>query len=545
MRRLRSNPWVVLVALCLGFFMILLDTTIVNIAIPSIIDGLHASLDQVLWVLNTYILVYAVLLITASRLGDLFGPKNLFLLGMAVFVVASAACGQARTPIELIGARTVQGIGGALLTPQTLAILTTIFPPERRGAAFGIWGAIAGVAAVAGPTLGGFLVTTLGWPWIFYVNVPIGILAFTLGTLVIPNHRPGRRHGLDLPGVLLSTAGLLGITFGLIEGQRYDWGQVWTFLSIPLILAVGMALLLLFFGVQALEQGGEPLLPFALLRERNFSLMNLVGAALNFGMLGLFLPIVIFFQSVLRLSALETGLTMAPMSVVSMCTAPLSGRLADRIGGKYILLTGLTLFAVGMGFVTWSVSPSAGRWTFLPGLLIAGLGMGCTFAPLATVAMRNIEPRLAGAASGVFNTSRQIGGVIGGAAVGAVLQNRLASALHDEAVARATQLAPAARQPFVAAFSGIAKHGLDVGAGQTGGSLRLPPGTPPALAHQLQQAALAVFQHAYVDAMRPTMVVPVGVLALAAVACLFISRRRRPVSTPRPAPSIAAGQRSS
>ncbi|HZV48658.1 MAG TPA: DHA2 family efflux MFS transporter permease subunit [Candidatus Dormibacteraeota bacterium] len=538
MRRLRGNPWVVLVALCLGFFMILLDTTIVNIAIPSIIDGLKASLDQVLWVLNAYILVYAVLLITAGRLGDLFGPKNLFLLGMAVFVAASAACGQARNPTQLILARSVQGIGGALLTPQTLAILTTIFPPERRGAAFGIWGAIAGVAAVAGPTLGGFLVTTLGWPWIFYVNVPVGIVALALGLLVIPDHRPGRRHGLDLPGVLLATAGLLALTFGLIEGQRYDWGQVWRFVSIPAILVAAAILLSLFAWVQTVEQRGEPLLPFDLFRERNFGLMNLVSAALSFGMLGLFFPLVIFFQSVLGLSALDTGLTLAPMSLVSMCVAPLSGRLADRIGGKYILLSGLTLFAAGTGLVAWTVAPDAARWAFLPGILITGLGMGCTFAPMATVAMRNVEPRLAGAASGVFNTSRQIGGVIGSAAVGAVLQNRLATSLHEQAAARAAGLPPALRAPFVAAFSNVSGHGLEVGAGQTGGNFQVPPGVPPQLAQQLRETALAVFQTGYVQAMRPTMVLSIVVLALAAAACLFIVRRRpRASAAPLPLPA--------
>src|SRR3954454_6857472 len=185
--RTRHSPWLVLTVLCLGFFMILLDTTIVNIAIPNMIDELDASLDEILWVVNAYILVYAVLLITAGRLGDLYGPKQLFMIGLVVFTIASAACGFADTPGQLIVARIAQGVGGALLTPQTLSVLTVIFPPERRGAAFGIWGAVAGVATIAGPTLGGFIVTHWGWSWIFFVNVPVGIAALVLAAIVMPN----------------------------------------------------------------------------------------------------------------------------------------------------------------------------------------------------------------------------------------------------------------------------------------------------------------------------------------------------------------------
>ena len=212
MTRARNNPWAVLLCLCLGFFMVLLDVTIVNIAIPSIIDGLKAGLDQVIWVLNAYTLTYAVLLITAGRLGDRFGQRNLFTVGLAVFVVASAACGLSQSPEQLIAARVVQAVGGALLTPQTLAILTTIFPPQRRGAAFGVWGAVAGVATIVGPTLGGVLVTYLDWRWIFYVNVPIGVVALLGSVLVIPDLRPGRAAGIEPVGVLLASAGLFGIT---------------------------------------------------------------------------------------------------------------------------------------------------------------------------------------------------------------------------------------------------------------------------------------------------------------------------------------------
>src|SRR6195256_6941086 len=193
-----KNEWLVLVFLSLGFFMILLDTTIVNIAIPAVVSGLNSSLDQILWVVNAYLLAYAVLLITAGRLGDFFGPRRLFALGLAIFTVASALCGLAQDGNQLIAARILQGIGGAILTPQTLSIITVIFPPERRGAAFGVWGAVAGVATVAGPTLGGLIVTNWDWRWMFFVNVPVGLVALAGALLVVPDIRPGRRHRLDV-----------------------------------------------------------------------------------------------------------------------------------------------------------------------------------------------------------------------------------------------------------------------------------------------------------------------------------------------------------
>lgn len=525
MSRFKNNAWAILIVLCMGFFMILLDTTIVNIAIPSIIDGLRASLAQILWVLNAYILVYAVLLITAGRLGDVYGQRKMFVSGMALFTAASAFCGLAQDPTQLIIARAIQGVGGALLTPQTLAIITTIFPPERRGAAFGVWGAVAGVAAVAGPTLGGLIVTHLGWRWIFYVNVPIGIAAVSAALAIVPDLRPGRTHSMDMPGVLLATGGLLGITYGLIEGQRYHWGTIWSFISIPLVIGLGAALLLVFLLVQRLEKD-EPLLPFALFRDHNYSLMNWVGGSLSFGMLGLFLPITIYFQSVLGLSALAAGLTIAPMSLVSVFIAPFAGRAADRLGGKWFLTAGLSLFAAGMAMIAWTAHVDSSRWDFLPGLLVAGVGMGFIFAPLAAVAMRDIQPHMAGAASGVLNTTRQLGGVMGSAAVGALLQNRLAATLHDQASHYAAQLPGSFRGRFVAGFAQAAGGGLDVGRGQTGASLRLPPGVPQQIVEQLERLAHDVFNAAFVAAMRPTLVLPIAVLVLSAVSCLAVRSRR-------------------
>ena len=450
MAKFRGNPWAVLLVVSLGFFMTLLDLTIVNIAIPNIITRLHASLDDVLWVINAYALVLAVLVITAGRLGDLIGPRVMFASGVAVFTVASAACGAAPSPGWLIGFRAVQGMGAAMLMPQTLTIITSTFPAERRGAAFGVWGAVAGVATIAGPTLGGLLVTAFDWRWIFYVNLPFGILALVLTFVIIPDLRPGRRHRIDVVGVALASAALLAICYGLVEGQKYGWGTITSFLSIPLVLGIGVALLLAFLLLQRATQDKEPLVPFALFRDRNYAVVNWVSGTLAVGMMGIFLPFTIYLQSVLGFSALKAGLTMAPASLLSMFVAPAAGRMTDRIGGKYILMAGLTLFAVGMGWAALIATPTSAWYDFLAPLIVAGVGMGGTFAPMVTTAMRNIDPRMAGAASGVLNTVRQVGMVIGTAAVGALLQNRLAASLTSEAGRRSAAL-PAAIRPATGA----------------------------------------------------------------------------------------------
>jgi EmrB/QacA subfamily drug resistance transporter len=528
--RARANPWITLLVLCLGFFMVLLDLTIVNIAIPSIIDALKAGLDQVLWVLNAYTLTYAVLLITAGRLGDRFGQRNVFAVGLALFTLASAACGLAQDPNQLIASRIIQGIGGALLTPQTLAILTQIFPAERRGAAFGVWGAVAGVATITGPVLGGALVTWVDWRWIFYVNLPVGVVTLAMALVLVPDLRPGRRAGLEVVGVLLASTALFLVTFGLIEGQRYNWSTITTWrgvtITIPEVIAAGVVVLVLFFVWDHFRK--TPLVPMSLFRDRNFAIMNWVSWALTFGMIGMFLPLTIYLQSALGFTAIKAGLTLVPMSIVSMVIAPNAGRLTDRIGGKYIVMFGLTMFAAGMTIIDARAWSNSDWVTFLPGTLVAGVGLGCTFAPLATVAMRNVRPQMAGAASGVMNTVRQLGGAMGGATVGAVLQNRLATSLHDQAVSYSSQLPPAARQPFINAFSNTASGGLEVGrqsssaAGQTLGNL------PPQAAHQVAQIAHDVFLYGFIYAMRPTLAVPILALALGAISCLGLRRRQRP-----------------
>jgi len=521
-----ANPMAVLLVLTLGTFVTLLDLTIVNVAIPSILDGLHASLDQILWVLNAYSLAYAVLLITSGRVGDIVGPRNLFVLGMGIFTAASLLSGLAQDPTQLILARATQGLGAAILAPQGMAILLSVLPPARRGIAFATFGILAGLAVVAGPSLGGVLVTHFGWRSIFFVNLPIGALTIGLAMLIIPDLRPGRRHRLDLLGVVLASAGLFAVVYGLIEGQRYNWGAVTGFVTISMIIAAGVAVLVVFLVYQARRQGSEPLLPFAVFRDRNFTIGALVLAAMGFAILGLYLPLTIYLQSVLGLSAQDAGLTIAIQPVTTMFVSGLAGFLSQKVSGKYLLMPGLLLLAAGSAYIALVAHPDSSRWAFTPGLIVSGLGMGFIWTPLFSVATRDLRPELAGVASGVINTIQELGGVIASAAVGALLQNRLAAALHDQAVQYSAQLPAAYRGPFVAGFGQAAKSGFEVGRGQSGASLSLPPGVPVSVAHTIQELAHDVFANAFVTAMRPSMALPIAIVVLAALGCLGMRAHR-------------------
>jgi EmrB/QacA subfamily drug resistance transporter len=519
----KQSPWLALLVLCLGFFVILLDTTIVNVATPTMLVSLHATLDQILWVLNGYLLTLAVLLVTAGRLGDIWGQRNLFVAGLGVFTLASVVCGLSQDANQLIAARVVQGIGAAILSPQALVLVTSIFPAERRGAALGIMGAVTAFAAVAGPIAGGLIVTYLDWRWIFFVNLPIGIVGILLAYAFVPDLRPGRLHSLDLIGVVLATVGLFGIVFGLIEGQRYNWGQIaGTAITIPETIVAGVLVLVAFIVWERFQT--EPLLPLSLFRNRDYSVTVWLSALNFFGVFGFFFTMTIYLQSVLGFSAIHAGLTTLPMTLVIMLVSPFAGRLTDRIGGRYILLLGCLLFAVGIGGVAAVASPSSTSWTFVLPFAITGVGMGCMVAPIMTVAMHRIEPAMAGAASGLLNTSRQIGAAIGAAVVGAVLQNRLLGALHDQAVSASVQLPSPFRSRFVAGFANAASTGFEVGRGQSGGA-RVPAGLPPQVGHLVQQLIHEVFVNGYVTAMRPTLGVPVAGFILGALSTVLISRR--------------------
>jgi EmrB/QacA subfamily drug resistance transporter len=527
----KANPWAVLAVFALGTFLTLLDLTIVNIAIPSIVDDIHAPLDGILWMLNAYSLVYAVLLITSGRLGDIYGPRQLFAAGVALFTISSALSGLSQDATQLVLSRAGQGLGAALLAPQGLPMITSLFPPNRRGGVFAIFGMLAGLAVVLGPTLGGLIVSNWGWRWIFYVNVPVGALILLLTARVIPDLRPGRPHRLDFVGVGLATAGLLAVVYGLIEGQRYDWGTISGVISIPLVIGLGVVLIAIFLVQQARRQGREPLLPFEVFADRNFALMAFVLMAMGFAIVGVFFPLTIYYQSVLGLDAFSAGLTIAPQPVAMMLASGPIAALIQKGYAKRILFFGLLLFVAGQGWIAYTVSADGDRWALLPGLIVAGLGMAGVWTPLFDLGTRTLKPRLAGAASGVFSTIQELGAVLATAVIGAVLQNQLATALRSEATTYSARLPQPYRAPFVDGFAAAAKQGLEVGAGQSGTTLQLPPDTSPDLAAQIAQLAHAVFTHAFVDAMRPAMAVA---LALVFVGALVTLRARQPKAAESP-----------
>ncbi|HZS94771.1 MAG TPA: DHA2 family efflux MFS transporter permease subunit [Chloroflexota bacterium] len=548
--RFQVNPWLVLVVLLLGFFMILLDITIVTVAIPAIEKGLNTTYDRILWVLNGYTLVYAVLLITAARLGDMFGPKRMFLAGLVVFTAASAACFFATSDTELIIFRVIQGLGGALLTPQSLTIITSIFPPEKRGLAFGLWGALAGLASTVGPVLGGWLVTNFDWESIFFINVPIGIATVILVTLLMPEVRSHYRHDLDLRGVLLATAGLFLGIFALIEGQHYSWGPIstvgafslgptrWAPLSIYSLLVYSAVILAIF--VWSELRAREPVLPLALFRLTNFSLGSVLFFLLGFAIFPFFTPFTIFMQSILGFSAIHSGLTTVPLSAALIVASPVAGTLANRGLGKWVVMAGALIATGGFMLLVHSLALDNTSWSYAIPLAIAGIGMGFSFAPVTTMAMNAIRPSQAGGASGFLNTVQQAGGTFGQAVVGAVLAQQVANNFAPQAHHYASHLPAAFRGKFVAGWEQAAHSGLRFGADQ---SFNLPAHLPQAVVAKLIAADRLVFDHAFLAGVQPALYVPAAMLLIAFLVALgFRSNAAPETAIEESTPPVAAAQ---
>ncbi|MDF2758110.1 MAG: hypothetical protein K0S99_742 [Thermomicrobiales bacterium] len=423
------NPWLILLVLCGAIFMLLLDTTIVNVAQQKIKEGLNADITQIQWILDSYILAFAVMMLSFGRIGDIYGRKKMFVIGMAVFIAASGLCGISGWIAGLVGipgatalivARVLQGLGGALMMPQTLSLITVAFPPQKRGAAMGIWGSVVALGAVVGPLLGGYIVTNYPWEWIFLINVPVGIVAILSTLAIVPESRDPLASGeLDWGGLLFSAAAIFTLVYALIEGPKFGWTSAQT-LGLLLVSAIIFAIF-----VWWERRVADPMVKLELFRIRNFWVASVIGLAVPFGLFGLFFPMTIFLQGALGMTALEAGLTMMPMSLMLMVVAPISGRLSDRIGARWILTAGLTLVTVGIVLMTSQVSTTTNWRALLPGLLVTGTGMGMTFAPMTAAAMSQVPPRISGSASGILNTSRNVGQLLGIAVLGSVLQSRL------------------------------------------------------------------------------------------------------------------------
>ncbi|HEY9499750.1 MAG TPA: DHA2 family efflux MFS transporter permease subunit [Terrimesophilobacter sp.] len=425
------RPWPALWALVIGFFMILIDTTIVSVANPKIMEGLHTDINAVIWVTSAYLLAYAVPLLITGRLGDRFGPKNLYLLGLVVFTAASVWCGFSGDISVLITARVFQGLGAAMMTPQTMAVITRIFPPERRGTAMGVWGSVAGVATLVGPILGGVLVDSLGWEWIFFINLPIGVVAFVMAWRLVPV-LPIHSHRFDIPGVVLSAIGMFLLVFGLQEGQSYDWGEIAGPVSVWSLIVAGVMVLAGFVVWQKYNKG-EPLLPLKLFRDRNFSLANAAITTVGFTVTSMSLPLVFYFQLVLGLTPTQSALMLVPMAVLSAGLAQPVGRLVDRINPRYIAFTGAVLLAASLLWYSAIMTPGVAiGWLLLPSAVM-GLANACVWSPISTTVTRNLPQSQAGAGSGVYNTTRQVGAVLGSASIAALMQIRLAAELPSGA----------------------------------------------------------------------------------------------------------------
>ena len=412
----RSRMLWTFAATSLALVMVTLDNLVVTTALPVIRKDLHASIEGLEWTVNAYTLTFAVLLLTGAALGDRFGRRRMFAVGLGIFTLASAAAALAPSMGVLVAARAVQGAGGAIVMPLTLTILSAAVPAERRGVALGAWGGIGGLAVALGPLVGGAVVSGLSWQWIFWINVPVGLVLIPLALRRLDEtHGPSGK--LDLPGVGLASAGLLGIVWGLVRGN----GQGWTSPEIVLALAVG-ALVLVGFVLWELRTA-TPVLPMGFFRNRTFAITNLASLLMFFGMFGSIFLLAQFFQTVQGYSPFGSGLRILPWTAMPIFVAPIAGALSDRLGGRQIIATGLALQAIGLGWIAAVSSPTTPYADLVAPFVLSGVGMGLFFAPVANLVLSAVRPEQEGQASGANNAIRELGGVFGVAVLASVFSH--------------------------------------------------------------------------------------------------------------------------
>ena len=397
----------------LALVMVTLDNLVVTTALPVIRKDLGAGIEGLEWTVNAYTLTFAVLLLTGAALGDRFGRRRLFAIGLGIFTAASAAAALAPSIDALVAARALQGVGGAIITPLTLTILSAAVPAEKRGVALGAWGGIGGLAVALGPLVGGAVVSGLSWQWIFWINVPLGLVLIPLAWRRLDEtHGPSGK--LDLPGLGLASTGLLGIVWGLVRGN----GQGWSSPEIVLTITAGVALVAAFVLWELRTE--TPMLPMRFFRNRTFAATNVASLLMFFGMFGSIFLLAQFFQTVQGYSPFGSGLRILPWTAMPIFVAPIAGALSDRIGGRPLMALGLALQATGLGWIAAIGSPTTAYADFVAPFVISGMGMGLFFAPVANVVLSAVRPEEEGQASGANNAIRELGGVFGVAVLASI-----------------------------------------------------------------------------------------------------------------------------
>jgi len=410
-----NRKWWTLGAVAFGLFMIMLDNTVVNVALPAIQRDLKIGVSELEWVVNGYALTFAVLMLTGGKLADMLGRRRMFIVGLAIFTGASLACGLAGSAGFLIGARIVQGVGSALMNPATLSIITATFPPRQRGMAIGIWAGVSAMALAIGPLLGGILTQQISWGWIFFVNVPVGILAILVARIAIDESRDtSREQKLDLPGLLTSAVGLFALTYGLIEANKYGWtsGRI---LGLFALCALALAVFVV------IEMRSRlPMLDLSLFRNPTFAGANLVMLLVALAMFGVFFFVSLYMQNVLGYSPTQAGAAFLPMTILIVLIAPIAGKLSDRVGSRWLMGTGMILVSASL-LIFSRLGLDSSFWSIFPGLIVGGLGMALTMTPTTAAAMGSVAVDKAGVGSAVLNSMRQVGGSLGIALMGAIV----------------------------------------------------------------------------------------------------------------------------
>jgi EmrB/QacA subfamily drug resistance transporter len=401
----RQQIWT-LAIISVGLFMVVLDNLIVTVALPSIRRDMNASIQSLEWITNAYVLAYAVLLLLGSALGDIVGRRRMFIIGISLFTVGSAASALAPGLNDLIAARALQGLGGAFVTPLTLTLLADAFPVQQRGLALGIWSAVSGSAIALGPLVGGAAIQLASWHWIFWINVPVGVLVVAAAATRL-RESFGASHRIDLGGLVLASGGLFGLTFGLIRSQVLGWSSGTVLVS----LSAGIVLLVAFVLVE--RRVSEPLLPLGFFRSRAFSVANLLLLAMYFGMFGSIFFLSQFLQNVLGNSALQAGTKMLVWTGATMVVSPLAGVAANRFGSRLLMIAGIALQAVALGWMAEIAATHVAFTGMVGPFLLAGTGMGLVFAPSSSAVLAAVREDQAGQASGATNAIRELGGVLG------------------------------------------------------------------------------------------------------------------------------------